>query len=85
MTLQPPLCDEAQVKRRLIYYFFDLVEGSRMTVVNKLQLITPELATLKGRDLFLAVIDEAQGRGKLIELWQEVAQQVQEEEEGGNA
>ncbi len=56
-----------------------------MTVVNKLQLITPELATLKGRDLFLAVIDEAQDRGKLIELWQEVAQQMKGEEGSGNA
>ncbi len=56
-----------------------------MVAVNKLQLITPELATLKGRDLFLATINEAQDKGKLNELWREVAQQMKRQEEGKNA
>ena len=76
--LQMDVYDEAQVKRRLIYYFFDLVEGARMAIPVTLGLITPEISKLSGRNLYLAIIDEADAKNKLPELWREVASQVQD-------
>ncbi len=71
----PEISDEI-IRRRLNYYFFDLPEGARMTVVNSLGLVTPEFSELSGRKLFMAIIDEAQRRGELRALWREIAKNL---------
>lgn len=68
--------NEETVKRQLNYYLFDLTEGTRMQVAHELNLITSEVSKLNGADLFLEIINEAQRRNKLIDLWEAVAQSV---------
>jgi predicted phosphodiesterase len=59
--------------RRLTFYLLDLNEGARISVGTRLNLFTPAMAKLDGRDLYYAVIDEADARNQLLELWHEVA------------
>ncbi len=71
----PPMSElnQALLIRRLTFFLLDLNEGARMTVVQNLSLLTPEMENLDGRDLYFAVIDEAKKRRQLLDLWHEVA------------
>ena len=59
--------------RRLTFYLLDLNEGARIAVGTHLDLFTAAMADLDGRDLYYAVIDEADTRNQLLGLWHEVA------------
>ncbi len=73
---QPQISEET-VTRRLAFYLFDLAEGARIAVVRELNLVTEEMEELNGRELFVAIIDEARKRGELTQLWHAVASRSQ--------